>query len=191
MDLEAALGAGEGADPRYDRARSLVTALVGAARDRRAGSAPSPDLREQLATARAARGTGEPVENVFLGFLERSLAAAAEPAHVPPRDAGELLVQRHGLWFQPPGEDRVSCHARQALRLLLVALATSRIERPGDPSGLDALRDAGWPGEKMTPVSARNRIKQSIAVLRRLGAHVEWVEGGYLFSPALRIRLVD
>src|SRR5690606_28079765 len=98
----------------------------------------------------------------------RLLTAQSEDANER-GDASSLWVHARGEWFRPPGSDRVDCRARRVVRVLLVALAVARRDRPGVPVSCEELQRLGWPNEKMHPDSARNRIKQSMAVLRRLG----------------------
>jgi len=190
MDLDAALAAasehaGAGGVARCARARDVARVLVESTRDEHAlDAAPS---------ALARPPSFEAAETLFAAFLERRAAKKGRASRPPAAPAGELLVHAEGLWFQVPGEDRVSCHARQAIRLLLAALAAARVEAPGRPLAWEEIRVAGWPGERMSAESARNRIKQSIAVLRKLGlgAHLETRDGGYLLSPTAAVKLVD
>ena len=56
-----------------------------------------------------------------------------------------------------------------------------------------ALRGIGWPGEKMDPASARNRLKQTLAVMRKLGLGdlVVRGRGGYMLNPSVPLTLVS
>jgi hypothetical protein len=120
---------------------------------------------------------------------EARASAVSTTAVVPEGDA--LVVDAAGDWFRMPGGARVSCSHRQVLRLLLVAFAAARVEQPGEPVSHESLIQSGWPQERMSLVSGRNRLKQSIAVLRRLGLGnvLKSTRGGYLFSQDVPLQL--
>jgi predicted ATPase len=58
---------------------------------------------------------------------------------------------------------------RAAARALLLALAKQRVEHPHRPLSWAELVAAGWPEERMLAHAARNRVKVTIAWLRRAG----------------------
>jgi len=103
-----------------------------------------------------------------------------------------LRVGPSGAWFEAPGEERVDCRRRQALRRILVRLARQRVQQPGSPIPADGLIAAGWPDERMSAASAQNRLYVTINRLRQLGLaeHLQLVEGGYRLDPDLAIALV-
>jgi len=102
-----------------------------------------------------------------------------------------LLVQREGHWFRVPDREVVHCRSRQTVRALLAKLAEYRCSNPGMPVHSEELRTIGWPGERMSLGSARERLKQAMRVLRRLGLEqlVVWKDGGYLLSTDISIEL--
>ena len=59
--------------------------------------------------------------------------------------------------------------------------------------GTAGLVAKGWPGERMLPAAARNRLHVTLTTLRKLGLRelLQANEGGYLLDPALPVRLVD
>ncbi len=61
---------------------------------------------------------------------------------------------------------------------------------PSTPSlSAEALVAAGWPGERLSPESAKNRLHVALAKLRKLGLRdvlLRYVDG-YALSPGLRV----
>ena len=129
------------------------------------------------------------LESVFLV----ALTARLHDATLLGKDdaAKGLLVDLEGKWFRPPSGTLIRCGARREVRLLLLALIEGRRDRPGVPLTVDELRDVGWSGEQMHVVSARNRIKQSMAVLRKLGLGELLLcrNGGYMLDPAVPLSI--
>lgn len=89
--------------------------------------------------------------------------------------------------------DGVTTKISPLLRRLLRVLATTRLDRPGQVIRTDALIDAGWPDEKMSYASGRNRLHVALSGLRKLGLQddIEFESGGYRLRPSLRIELED
>lgn len=94
------------------------------------------------------------------------------------------FVERAGARTEVPG--------RGPLRRLVVALCVARVERPG--AGLDVaeLFAAGWPGERASARSARNRVHVAVSTLRKLGlaGDLESHGGKYRISPAVAVEMV-
>jgi hypothetical protein len=99
----------------------------------------------------------------------------------------DVEIASDGSWFRVRGATLVDCSRRPVLRRLLVALATSP---RGRPCSIVSLVEAGWPGEKMSPAAARNRLHVSLNRLRTLGLDVALIteDGGYLLDPRLTVR---
>ncbi len=55
------------------------------------------------------------------------------------------------------------------MRRVFEGLLAERLDVPGEPLDLDALLAAGWPGERVLPEAASNRVYVAIATLRKLG----------------------
>ena len=88
------------------------------------------------------------------------------------------------------GEDiDVRFGPRSAEWRLALALTAHRIA-PTTPSlSAEALVAAGWPGERLSPESAKNRLHVALAKLRKLGLRdvlLRYVDG-YALSPGLRV----
>jgi hypothetical protein len=96
-----------------------------------------------------------------------------------------LVVAADGSWFRVGDQPKVELGRRFVLRRLLAALATA----PDRGLTRAALLEAGWPGERILPNAARNRLNVALFKLRALGldALVEATRDGYRLSPAVRV----
>lgn len=134
--------------------------------------------------------------------LERASPAAPQPPAAlaegtnapqapPPLDSDGLLVGPDARWFQPPGGERVALDRRRALRLVLQALVTARVEAPGSALDASALLARGWPGERVLPAAGAHRVRVAIATLRRSGLRrlIQSRDDGYLLDPEAPVRL--
>ncbi|MDX2015241.1 MAG: hypothetical protein SFW67_33920 [Myxococcaceae bacterium] len=77
---------------------------------------------------------------------------------------------------------------RGPLRRILLALARQR--DAGGSLSSDDLREAGWPGDRMRPESAAQRVYMAVKRLRDLGfaPFVQTVDDGYRLDPRLQVR---
>lgn len=107
-----------------------------------------------------------------------------------PRHDASLVVSADARWFRREAGDAVNLGKRGALRLLLVHLVERRLASPGSASSVEAMFDAGWPGERIAFASAQARVYTSIQRLRALGlADVLITRGdGYFIDPACDVR---
>jgi predicted ATPase len=156
----------EAADRASDAARA--SELVASARARRLGleGIRSDDVRL------AAR------------LLDRALSAADERARA-------WRVATDGTWFHAPGAARVDLASRKVLTRLLQALAERRLRAPGEPCALPELVEAGWPGTKLIPASAQNRVHVAVSTLRSAGLApiLTRQRGGYCLDPTVPLRV--
>jgi len=136
-------------------------------------------LHLDLAEARAAEARGD---TAAAGRIrERVRVALGEPAigyewHAARRvclaviDHGSTtLVVRDGGATCMLGETSLDLGRRSAARGLLFSLARHRLDHPDQPLSWSELVAAGWPDERMLAHAARNRVKVTIAWLRRAG----------------------
>ena len=102
-------------------------------------------------------------------------------------------VHQDGDWFDVPGGARVSCRHRTHLRRLLKALAHHRVQHPGEALNADALFAVGWPGERIEPRSARNRLKVAMSTLRKMGFGATLVgdREGYRLKRDIPVEVVE
>jgi predicted ATPase len=172
--LEADAGERPVAEAALARARALLTGV----------EHPYAALVE-LSAAHLALPRGESAANALRAAEsagERSSEVRAARARLAAAAAGDLLeLAADGAWFAL-GATRVDLSTRHPIRRVLVALATA-----SGPSDVDALFQAGWPGERATVEAARDRVYHAVATLRRLGLGERLTrgEGGW----QLRLRL--
>jgi predicted ATPase/Tfp pilus assembly protein PilF len=121
-----------------------------------------------------------------LRILERAIEAVdGAPAHA----SSELLLAPEARWCRAPGGDWQDLRDRHAVRRLLVRLADQQRKEPGRGVSLADLQEAGWPGERILPQAASNRIYVAVNQLRKLGLK-DWLKRsgeGYYLDPALPV----
>jgi predicted ATPase len=159
-------------------------------------SASARDELRASARARYEASSDVATHSVRCRIVRRLLLRAldADALEAPPSSTtltGALLVAADGRWFRRAGGDQVDLATRKSLRLLLLRLTTLRIERPGVALTLEALFEAGWPGERITQSAAFRRVYTAIGTLRDLGLRDVLIrrDDGYLLSPKIRASL--
>jgi tetratricopeptide (TPR) repeat protein len=103
-----------------------------------------------------------------------------------------LTVRGDGRSVEGPDGLAIDLQRRLPLARVAAALATARVERPGEYLPMDRLIEAGWPGERMLFEAGKNRVQVALSELRALGLR-PWIEGetgGYRLSPAVTVLLV-
>ena len=188
--------------PRYvaliEGARSLIHAARGAtqsaadslarAREAFARCAREHQLDRALACYEG-RDTQDAHDETDDIRFARRMSAARREGRWPPVPGDVLIVGASG--FRLPGApSEVSLAGRPVLSRILRLLADRRVTTPGRVVPFEALREAAWPEERMTPDSARNRMHVAMATLRKLGLR-PWLlrdAGGYMLSPAQAFR---
>lgn len=116
----------------------------------------------------------------------QTLTAAADA----PADA--LVAHDGAHWFRAPGKRRAAAFGRKdSLRLMFRKLAGQRLAAPGKAVTLDALFAAGWPGQRVMPEAAANRVYVALSALRKLGLKelILGRDGGYLLDPEVPLVL--
>lgn len=176
-----------------DVARTRAAVACG---DRPTGALHAAAARQRLAVAeQAAFGAtlGSISEEVRVAkrLLEASLARAGDLPTEPPSQSPEatrLVVGHEARWFEV-GEHRVELARGRAQRLVLERLVDHRLAAPGAALGLDALFEAGWPGERARPQSAKNRVYVTLTKLRNLGLRgvVQSRDDGFLLDPRVEV----
>ena len=144
--------------------------------------------RDWRALGLAARSFPTPAEaKAVLDGLPERLRALARDAFPGAADAAALHVGPD--WLQPPDGERRDLSRRHALRRLMDAFTTHRVEAPGAPLSVDDLLAAGWPGEQVLPLAGRNRVHVALTTLRGLGLRglLLSVEGGWALDPEVPV----
>ncbi|WP_437753724.1 ATP-binding protein [Sorangium sp. So ce1389] len=197
---------GDEPDVELARVASGFVDLALAQAARRAGrgdeaAAHAGAARRRIARAREGGAEGAPSSasrsddvRLLLRILERSLAALGLPEGRGEGEGGEreLLLTEGARFCRPPGGGWRDLRERHAARRLLLALAEQQRRAPGRGLSLAALKEAGWPGERILPEAAANRIYVAMNQLRKLGLK-PWLRRdgeGYLLDPALPIHHV-
>jgi predicted ATPase len=142
------------------------------------------------AEARARLAIVTDVPSFDVRLLGRLLSAGLERAEA---DARAWRVARDGRRFVPPGADPVSLEHRAPLVLLLAALIERRATQPGVGMRVPELALAGWPGERLLPEAAANRVHVALSTLRRLGLAplIRRDGGAYRLDPSVPLQVED
>jgi tetratricopeptide (TPR) repeat protein len=156
----------------------------------------SGSLEAQLlaleACVRHARANGQVSQAAEALAALEALTAISDDVAWPPRvsrlrahEAPTLLLTADGRSVSLDGR-RLEFSRRGPLRRILVALARNA----GRSLSAHDVRGAGWPGERMRPESAAQRVYMAIKRLRELGftSVLHTVDEGYQLDPRLRIR---
>lgn len=138
-------------------------------------------LRHELG---AFERTGREGSAVVLGRLRRALAGA-----VAPTSSQRLLVRDGGRQVVLPCGRALDFRRSPVSRGIICALAEAHASRPGLPVTTEQLIKATWPGERLIPHSAKNRLWVAISRLRQLGLEGTLVHenDGYLFPTQLEV----
>lgn len=100
-------------------------------------------------------------------------------------------VERAGAWVEAPGGARHQLAHRPALSRLVAAFVEARERWPGRAMTVPELVERGWPGERIVPRAAANRVYVALTTLRKLGLRDLLVrtEEGYFFDAEVPLRI--
>jgi predicted ATPase len=109
-----------------------------------------------------------------------------------PASSAELLELGHD-WFVPPAGERQDLSRHASCRRMFHALVTAHAQQNGKALSIEALFEAGWPGEHISPESMRNRVHVNLARLRSLGLKQLLVrtEQGYHLEAGVVVKQVS
>ncbi len=124
----------------------------------------------------------------ILAMLDRRAEAAPMSCESP-----ELVVANDGSWIRMEGGRVAKLGRDRPIARVMARLALERVRHPGRPLPLQSLVRAGWPGERVLPAAARNRLHVTIARLRRAGLDRALVHGddGYYLDPNTEARIAE
>jgi hypothetical protein len=130
--------------------------------------------------------TGREGSALVLDRLQRALAQA-----IAPRSTDPLIVRNGGRQVVLPCGRALDFRRSPVSRGIVTALAEAHRDRPGKPITTEQLIAATWPGERLIPHSARNRLWVAISRLRQLGLEGTLLheQEGYLFPTELEVVL--
>jgi hypothetical protein len=136
----------------------------------------------------------EPDVEGFARWVADAIAADPQPlarvAQLPTQTPG-ILLGEDGAWMQTPNGMRHALGRRRSLRRLMLELARAHAVRSGEALTIDALLEAGWPGERPLAEAGNNRVWVAISTLRKIGlgeALQRW-DGGYRLDPTVPCRI--
>lgn len=158
------------------------------------GKAHLARVRDRIAAAQAGGEESAAAKSDDVRVAVRRLERGLVRAFVREGDApSALIVEREARWFRVGAGEVEWLDRRRAPRLILLALARLREQTPGTGRPLDALFDAGWPGEKALPDAVENRVNVALAYLRRGALRPLLLKGdaGYLLDPAVPLLWSD
>ncbi len=176
-----------------DQARRAAAVGDLEARDRHHAAA-----RARLARAFAPAAAGSPPAaetSEDVRFAARMLAREldADPGDPPAKPTGSptpvLVVGPEARWFRREDREPVSLQKARAARLIVAALVRRRIDTPGVALSLDALFEAGWPGERVQRKAAANRVYVTLTKIKNLGLRglIQSRDDGFLLDPAAAV----
>ncbi len=98
-------------------------------------------------------------------------------------EGSSLILATDGTWFEFEGL-RVDVARRGAVKRILLALGRARLDSPQKTLSVDALFQAGWPGENIPYESQVRRVYTAVWTLRTLGLETALLtrDDGYLFD---------
>ncbi len=194
--LERALsrmGAGDAAAARAFAYAGAARALLGhlaAAREafERAGGG---ELGLSLSGALAVVRGEAPPSRAFASAEARRAAEllAALARETGARSGPQLEVGEDARWFRLEGGARVDLTRKRALRAVLSGVIEQHDAARGEPMSVDAVLEAGWPGERMSPESGARRVYVTINRLRKLGLEelLLTTGDGYMLAPHVSV----
>jgi hypothetical protein len=159
------------------------------------------------AQIRAAEGDGNGATRAYARAAER-LAATTDryrdrqaPRLAPPpvgdehagMDVEELTVDREAAWFRVGSDRIVDCRRHRNVRVALLMLIEAHATPDAAVVSWHQLVARLWPGESVVPRAAKNRVRVTIAHLRRLGlGGLIVTEGdGYRLDGRVLVRVID
>ena len=127
--------------------------------------------------------------------FENRVALTLAKAYGPVDHAARppLRTSVTGAFLERGQGPRVDLARRTVLARMLVVLVRQRIDNPGASLDVMALCAACWPGERIMPSAAANRVYVAISGLRRAGLaeDLEHSAAGYRIATSVECTLVD
>ncbi len=134
-------------------------------------------------------GDGEPSPAELSDDVRLALRVLSKALGHPVTGGPTITVGPECAWFSMPDGTAVDLTPRRTPRRLLQVLLDQRLKAPGQPLTAEVLVAGAWPGERMAPTAATNRLHVTLATLRKLGLRslLLRVEDGYLLDPKVTI----
>jgi tetratricopeptide (TPR) repeat protein len=185
---------------------SVLRGAVDVARALRARAEGAPWWRVHLERAceraRAARASTDPHVlapasraldvRLALQLVDDAISRATANGAGSEGEPDVLHLHVGGRWFALGSGPRVDCGGHEAPRRILLALARRWLHAPDEPLPASELVKAAWPGERIQPAAARNRLHVALTTLRKLGLRdvLTSRDEGYVLAPSVAVRTV-
>ena len=132
-----------------------------------------------------ARSVADAMEHASTDDVTRAQRLLALQLDAVSALARTWALHAEGAWFQPPGAPPVVLTRRRPLARLLALLIRARRDDPRREIAPEQLVAAAWPGARLVPSAARNRLNVAISTLRKLGLAELLLRGktGYVLDP--------
>jgi predicted ATPase len=157
--------AGRGSAARSVRPPHGPPAAIDVERAReRVRAARAPTAPDRTSAASRSSGIRRAIQLVEVA-IARAEARGIHTAQVPTY----LELHHRGDWFALGEGARVECRGHHAPRRILLALAAHWLDAAAAPVTAARLIEAAWPGERIQPRAARNRLHVALTTLRKLG----------------------
>lgn len=104
----------------------------------------------------------------------------------------ELTVHHSGDWFSLNDGERIDLTKKGNVKKALLELVAEHAKNPGAPLHWRRMVAGIWNGESILDSAARNRLRVTVAHLRRLGLRPALLsdERGYRIDPRWALRVV-
>lgn len=124
------------------------------------------------------------IERLYLSATDHVLVDHVAPNSSEWRPGSVLKVATDAAWLELPGGVRTELGPRRVLRCVLRSLVDAQVRNAGLLTA-PAIAKLAWPGERILPRAAANRVYVAVTSLRKLGfgAAIENTGEGYRFTP--------
>lgn len=170
------------ADPIFLEAIATYRGLLDLALARQADNSTDPRSEDE-ATAHLERAQER------LGSITTDETRAAHrvlEAALKRQTQARLQVAWDAAWFVLPTGERVDLEKRPKLSKVLAQLVEARLRSPGEPVSVHAIIKGAWPGERILPQAATNRVRVAVSSLRKAGLKdlIQTLKDGYQLKPS-------
>jgi hypothetical protein len=174
--VDVAEAHGREAEREDEAARGLPGRIARAFRAMDGGdTGPAREVVTEIATL-----GGELRRDLLLDIIEAELE----------EECAAWRISTDGASIRSPEGEWIDLGRYAANARILAHLARTRVESPGRITDAIGLAAAGWPGERIVPSAAANRVRVALSALRRAGLAtlIDRADGGWRLDPAQPVR---